>query len=258
MSTNIQKPVSVPVVDLIKQFGSYFAMNSRGYDGESCKTSESLGQWFNHQEEPAFSDCLFELDKFPNHDCLKLTLSHYYKEQAVKYNKKLDAMTFNVPNLIKLTLSKFGYFKEFRNQYYKVKLAIEKYNDLSKEPFSDSPTKFLTGDVVMPQYLLEDDKYYYYPCYYNTKIIIRRMQVVKQRICKVTNYCPNYEYAINYGLIDVDSKSFCMNYEHVKLTHFDGVKWSSHFDDDLLFVNEEDAKNYVKGQCQKSMSEISD
>lgn len=128
---------------------------------------------------------------------------------------------------------------------------------MSKTPFRDSPVKRLPETVIMPQHLLEDNKYYYYPSYYNTKVIIRRMAIIKQIICKVTRYYDDYQYSVNYVLVDVDDSSFMINYEHVKLTHFDGVKWSSAFDDNLLFVNEEDAKNYVKEKYQESIKEIS-
>lgn len=258
MSTNIQKPVSVPVADLIKQFGSYFAMNSRPSFGEPCKTSENIGNPTHYTKAPQFSDAVFELATFANYESLELNVVHYYENQVKYYTKLLDDKTLNIAYLFKLVLNKFGFFKEFYDEVNEIKKWINKNKYLSQNPFKESPIKQLSGTVEMPQYLLENNKYYYYPSYYNTKIIIRRMKVAKEDLCKVERFYKEYQYSVSYVLIDADDPRFTINYEHVKLTHFDGVKWSSHFDDDLLFVNEEDAKNYVKGQCQKSMSEISD
>jgi len=257
MSTNIQKPIAVPVSELIEKFGSYFAQNSRGSNGESCKTSETLGPKLHYKEAPIYSDALFELEQFNNYETLEANMAYYYENQVDYYNKILDKQTFNISYLFKYVLNKFGFFKKTHEEISLIKNYIATYQELSKMPFRDSPVKRLPDTVMMPQYLLEDDKYYYYPSYYNTKIIVRRMAIIKQTICKVTRYYNDYQYSVNYILVDVDNTSFKMNYEHVKLTHFDGVKWNSKFDDKLLFVNEEDAKNYVKEKYQEAIKEIS-
>jgi len=248
--TNIQEPVSVPVRQLVDEFGSHFSTSGH-FSAES-------------PYELAISEVFGEFDKYNHWDHLFETemeavnsVKSYFKTHADNAHKIYTNQTTGLIFKPLYLLTKIGLFPAFKKHLDNYAESAKFNSDCAENLPADFPITYLNGYTNVPKYMPKKGVDYYYLNVSNNDISIERVQVVETKAYSMnfTN-AADYTFMFSFYFSGVDNDGVGVSLDFERLVNFDGDKWATPIHMAYLFVDEDKAKEFAVQMSEQSIASL--
>lgn len=248
--TNIQEPVSVPVRQLVDEFGSHFSTN--GHYEAGSPYSDSISEVFGEFDKYNHWTHLFETED----DAVKSIQAHFKSTADVaslKYTNQTTGVIFKPLHL----LTKIGLFSGFKSHLDSY-LKEMKFNYACAEKLPDDfPITHLNGYTNVPKYMPKKGVDYYYLNFSHNDITIEKVQVSETKAYSMNfTDSKDYDFMFSFYFSGVDNEKIGVSLDFERLLKFDGNKWDTTSHMSYLFIDEEKAKEYAIKLSEQSIASL--